>query len=370
MHTIRNHKDSPFARTLLAWVAGLALFFAGYGSAFAQASSSAVVCAPAAGAGTSGATVCAFDSPGIQAAVLSTTTLATPLAITNALSGMISGRRAAGGNRVSLQFDGHTGAAAAAASTRWNGWFALGQNQVGYSFQPLQTSGNVGLALGGVDYTFGNNVILGVAASWDRTRVSTTFNSGSLNGNGYMLAPYVAVPFGGAWVFDASVGFGRASLSQVDNSVAGGLSGSTTDQRFFSALGLSYAGQFGKWQLMAKGNLLSAEDKVSQFTLSNGGLVPANTARLSQLRAGAQAAYDAGTFIPYAGLYYVNDIQRANQAPVNGVAAANDRDGWVAQLGVNIYSRGAVSGGLMYSTEAGRSQVKNNQFMANIAIRF
>ena len=185
-----------------------------------------------------------------------------------------------------------------------------------------------------------------------------------------MLAPYIAVPFAKSWVFDASVGTGRANLSQVDNSVAGGKTGSSVDQRFFGALGLSYAAQAGKWQLTAKGNLLSAEDKVNQFTLSNGAQVSATTTRVTQVRAGGQAAYDAGMFVPYVGLYYVNDLQAPSQTPVGGISAANDRDGWLAQLGLNIYSRGAVSGGLMYSTETGRRQVKNNQFIANVAIRF
>lgn len=364
---VQNYLVIRSAAGLLIALAGFVLGWTP--AAFAQ-TQSASVCAPAAGAGTTGAVVCAFDSPGVTAAILSATTLATPLAISNALSSAIAGRTAPGVSRAALDGKATTGQAAAAGGMRWSGWFSLAQNQVGYSFQPLRNSGNVNLALGGIDYTFSNNVILGLAGSWDRARVSTTFNGGNLNGNGYTLAPYIAVPFGGAWVFDASAGFGRANISQVDNNVVGGLSGSSTDRRTFGALGLSYATAIGKWQFTGKGNYLTAEDKVGQFTLSNGATVSTSTTRISQFRIGGQAAYEAGLFVPFAGLYYVNDIQRPTQSPVGGVSAANDRDGWLVQLGINFYSKGPVSGGLMYSTETSRKEVKNNQFMANIAIRF
>lgn len=357
-------------RTAFTWLFALAVFAIGWTPGVFAQTQSAQVCAPSSGSSSSGAKVCAFDSAGLAATVYSVTTLATPLAISNALGSAIAGRTAPSVSRTALDGTGQTGKAGAANGARWNGWFSLAQNQVGYSFQPVQNSGNVNLALAGVDYTFGNNVILGLAASWDRTRVSTTFNGGNLTGNGYMLAPYVAVPFAGSWVFDASAGLGRANLNQTDNSVAGGVSGASTDRRTFSSLGLSYATNIGRWQLTGKGNYLAAEDKIGSFTLSNGTAINANTTRLAQLRLGGQAAYDNGTFVPFAGLYYVNDIQRPTQAAVGGVSAANDRDAWLVQLGVNFYSKGPVSGGLMYSTETSRKEVKNNQFMANIAIRF
>lgn len=337
---------------------------------FAQATASASVCASTASVSSGGTKVCAFDSVGVQSTVLSVTTLATPQAISSALSAAISGSIGGGFNRTPLSSARETGAAAAAARQPWNGWFALAQNNVGYTFQPLQSSGNVGLALAGIDYTFGNNVILGLAASWDRTRISTTFNNGNLNGSGYMLAPYIAVPFARSWVFDASAGWGKADLSQVDNSVAGGVTGTTTDKRTFGSLGLSYATNAGKWQFTGKGVYMSAEDRVAQFTLSDRTSIAANTTRISQLRIGAQAAYDAGGLVPFLGLHYIYDVQRPVQAAINGQTPSNDRDAWQVQAGMNFYSRGPVSGSILFSSDTARSQVKNNQLMGNIAIRF
>jgi len=313
---------------------------------------------------------CAFDARGLQTAVVSASTVSTALAISSAVSSAISGRLAPGVTRFSLNGSKPTGAAAAPGGERWNGWFSLAESRVGYSFQPLQSSGYTTMALAGVDYTFGNDVIVGVAASWDRTRIGTSFNGGDLSSNGYMVSPYLAVRLTSSWLLDASFGIGRADLKQTDNSFAGGLNGTSTDDRSFGTLSLSYAHVVGKWALTGRGTYLYTQDKISTSTLSNGFVVPSTSITLGQVRFGGQASYDAGVIRPYIGLYYFNDTQRANQAAVGGQTAANDRDGYTLQIGANFFSKGPVSGGVMYSTDQNRSQVKNDLWMANIGIRF
>jgi hypothetical protein len=115
------------------------------------------------------------------------------------------------------------------------------------------------------------------------------------------------------------------------------------------------------------------EDKIAAFTLSpaaTGGPVAGSTVRVSQLRLGGQATFNAGMLMPYIGLTYVRDLQSPDATPLRGQTPANDKDGWVVVLGMNIYSKGAVSGGVMLSSETGRQQIKNDLFMANIAVRF
>ncbi len=307
---------------------------------------------------------------GLRTTTVVPATQATPLAISGMLSGIASGS-VSGAQRASLLLNGETGQAAAAGSTRWNAWGALGQNQIGYSFTPLRSSGKVNLVMGGVDYTFGNNIILGVAYTDDRTRVDTQFNNGTLGGNGYSIAPYIAVPFARNWVFDASMGWGRNRISQVDNTTPGiVLTGNTTDVRFFSSLALSYAAQVGKLQWTGKGMYLFSEDKLSQFTQSNNVLVPSSTTRVAQMRLGGQLSYDAGGIVPYAGLTYIYDTQAPTQPVFGGVNPANDRDAWQVALGVNFYSRGPLSGSVQYSQDTNRKEIKNNLLMANIAYRF
>ena len=74
--------------------------------------------------------------------------------------------------------------------------------------------------------------------------------------------------------------------------------------------------------------------------------------------------------MPFVGLTYIYDIERATQGAVGGQTAANDRDGWQVRAGLNIRSAGALYGGLVLSSEVGRSQVKNDQILVNLGVRF
>ena len=80
--------------------------------------------------------------------------------------------------------------------------------------------------------------------------------------------------------------------------------------------------------------------------------------------------YNGGVFLPYAGVYYFNDVQRASQGAVGGSTPANDRDGFQLQLGIQFAPKGKVYGGVLVSSDVGRSQVKNDMILGNIGIRF
>lgn len=265
---------------------------------------------------------------------------------------------------------GETGAAAAAGSTKWNAWLAYSRSNVGYSFQPLQSGGNVDVTLGGIDYTFGSNLIAGIALSDERTRVTTSFNGGSIRASGNTVAPYLGWRINNNWMLDATLGFGSTNLSFVDNSGAASVTGANKDKRSLASVGLAYNHTMGNWLLTAKGTLLTLEDKFSAFTNSNNAAISGSTARTTQVRLGGQAMYNAGSFVPFAGITYINDIQRPNQAAVAGQSAANDRDGWQLRAGINFRSSGALYGGVQVSSEVGRSQVKNDQILFNLGIRF
>ena len=124
-------------------------------------------------------------------------------------------------------------------------------------------------------------------------------------------------------------------------------------------MGLAYNQSMGNWLLTAKGSLLSIGDKFSAFTQSNNTAVNGSTTRTAQARIGGQAMYSAGSFVPYLGVTYINDIQRPNQGPVGGQNAANDRDGWQLRAGLNFRSNGALYGGVQVSSEVGRRDRKS-----------
>jgi hypothetical protein len=133
---------------------------------------------------------------------------------------------------------------------------------------------------------------------------------------------------------------------------------------------LTYRAAIDAWTLSARGAFLTVRDKLGAYTLSNGTFVPDGTVNISQIRISGQAAYTSGPITPFVSLTYINDIRRPDQAPIGGVAAANDRDAVTPAIGVRFKTDNAVYGSLQYSTERARTEVKNNQFLFNLGIRF
>lgn len=261
---------------------------------------------------------------------------------------------------------GETGLAAAAAGSHWNIWAAYTDNKVENDFTPLQTSGHVYAGLAGVDYTLDNGVIVGLAFSGERTRTDAP-NGGNLRGNGYSIAPYLSWQIDRNWFVDGTLGWGRTDL---DNNLGGGVTGSNDDKRKFAGLSGSYVTEIDKAILTGRVSYLYAEDRFSSFTLSNGTAISSNTSRIGQIRLGGQVGYAGDGFMPYLALYYVNDVQRPALPTIAGQSPANDRDGVLIQIGINFFSRGGLAGGLMFATESNRSQITNDQFLANISFRF
>ncbi len=335
---------------------------------------SGMVCASS--SASQAAAVAAALQPGngtaLAAGLLTTTGVSTSALIGSTVGGIAGG--AGGGSfgsfaalpvgvtRLALPGQGGTGASAAPGGKAFNAWFVASQNKISYDYAPLQSSGKVNVGIVGFDYTFNNKVVAGLAIAGDKTDVDLTFAGGKLRGKGTTYSPYVGIPLNKNWTADASVGWGKTT---VDTDVAG-ITGRMEDKRQTGNVGLTYRQLAGdKWMLTGRGAYLTVRDKLGAYTLSNGTFVTDGTVRVEQLRFGGQAAYNAGSFIPYIGLNYIYDIKAPNQA-----GAANDRDAFQGVLGVRFSAASGLYGGIQYSSELDRSQVKNNQILLNVGARF
>ena len=309
------------------------------------------------------------NSPGLTAGLISVTGLSNAGNLAGAVGGFaLGGGQTAGGlnmKRFALS-NNKTGAAAAAGGSQWNAWGAYSRSNIAYNYTPLQSSGNVDVFLGGVDYTFDSNMVFGVAVARDDTDVDLTFSGGKLKGKGWTISPYLGIPINKNLAFDATLGLGR---TDIDTTV-GGVGGSTSSDRTVWSLGMTYRENIGAWNLSARGAYLDVRDKLGAYTLTNGTFVPDGTVNVSQVRFTGQAGYTIDAITPYASLTYINDIRRPDQAPVGGVAAANDSDAWTVGLGFRFRIDRSVYGGFQYSTEKGRSEVKNDNYQFNIGARF
>jgi Autotransporter beta-domain len=277
-----------------------------------------------------------------------------------------SGAQVGNIKRFALPGQGVSGTAAAAGGNLWNAWGAYSRSDIAFEYAPLHSSGKVDVYLAGIDYTFGGNKVIGLAYAHDRTDVNLNFNAGKLSGNGNTLSPYFGIAFDRNWSFDATIGFGR---SNVDTAVAA-VTGSTDVDRTLGSLGLNFRNSSGNWQFSGRAAYLAVRDKLGAYTLSNGTFVPDGTVNVSQARFSGQLAYLAGNITPYIGVSYINDLRRPDQAPIGGIVAANDDDAWTPTVGIRFRTDGTLYGSLQYSTERSRSEVKNNQLLLNLGVRF
>ena len=148
------------------------------------------------------------------------------------------------------------------------------------------------------------------------------------------------------------------------------MTGAYGTNRYTGTLGIGYREARGAWQFTGRGAFLTIHNKLDAYTLSNGTAVSDATVNLSQVRVYGQAAYDAGMFTPYVGVSFIYDVHHPDQAPISGIASSNDRSAWTPAVGVRFRTKGTVYGAIQYSSEQSRSEVKNNQLLFNVGLRF
>ena len=307
------------------------------------------------------------NSPGLNNTFIIGPAANTLDALSNGVSGFVGGGQGLAGlnfNRYAV--GGGTGAAAAPGGQQWNVWGAYSHTNVGFDYAPLSSAGRVNIYLAGIDYTFSNNIVFGVATAFDHNSTDLNFSGGKLDGSGYTVSPYLGMLINKNLAFDATIGFGR---TDIDTSVTG-VTGSTHSDRTLGALGLTYRQAFGDWTLTGRGALLGVHSKLGSNTLSNGTFVPDSSANLSQVRLTGQAAYTYKQITPYLSISYINDLKHPEQAPILGVPASNDRDGWLPAIGVRFRAENMLYGSVQYSSERGRSQIRNDMFLFSLGIRF
>lgn len=277
------------------------------------------------------------------------------------------------------------GMAAGDPKGKWNFWLSVAENDAKFDRGVYKFAG-VGAdrtnkfdnridnwVLGG-DFQLAPNMALGLSAAFDKGRgsaasytIAAPDATKSVSSEGYSYAPYIGWQINQDWALDATVGWGNGKVKITSDAIV-----DTDSKRYFYGANLGYTKWLGNWQVTGKGSYLFGQEK-SDNSKTNGATVNNTkvTNEVDQFRLGAQAAYWMNGVMPYIGLAYTTDGRSSTATADQRDATEMGKSAWVLSLGANFISvRDAMTGGIGYEQESGRSRSKNSKLMANFNIRF
>lgn len=239
--------------------------------------------------------------------------------------------------------------------------FGLWTNLAGTWFEEdqiaLSSTGNIATGLVGGDYQVNEWFIVGLSAGYERQDITTHFNSGSIDSNGYIVAPYVLIQLIPNQLFlDLSGGYVGADQT-IDRTLSGRIvSGSPNTQRVFASGTLQANLERDKWRLRPEIGALWLNQHVDGYAESSGIYVPSSNSPLGRFHAGGRVSYSFGRFEPYALGEFEYDFRTSStNVDVGLPQPSTRRTGGLLGTGVLVQVAPGLYGGLQFSASVGRA---------------
>ena len=262
----------------------------------------------------------------------------------------------------------------------WGVWASYNRVDFEDDFAATAYDANTDQLYVGADFSPWDNFIGGVALGYENTDISSTFNGGGSDSDGFSIIPYLAADLSDQLgteeyqiTFDLALGLSRIDRDQfrTDPTTGTRITGSTDSDRYFIAGNVNAFRGVGDWTIGGRLGLAVARDEMDAFTESDGTLVLARNTQLGRLSVGGDVAYSWGAFQPWAGLTYNYDYELNEVATAPGTTQpANDDDSVTLDLGVRWYSESGITGSLQYSKELGREDFDSDTFSVQIRADF
>ncbi len=226
--------------------------------------------------------------------------------------------------------------------------------------------------LGGLDFAFWENTVLGVAFGYDNGDIDTTFNLGHQDTDSYTIAPYFGALLTDTLSIDFNVGYSRVEYDQFRT-----LPGTTTRvtsspdaDRWFGALNLNGVAYYDNWILGARIGALWAKSVIDSYTESNGAVVARSRARVGEGIIAGDAAYTYKNFEPFLNVSYQYDFELTKISVTTGPQPSNDRDDILMTAGVRYYDNNGISGNLEYTKRFDRDDFDEDRISITVRVDF
>lgn len=232
--------------------------------------------------------------------------------------------------------------------------------------------GDVITVMGGVDYLFTDRLLAGLAVGYENTDLDTIFNNGTLESDGFTVAPYLGFIINRFFTADLSGGYssGSTDLTRIDL-VGTTVTGDMDWDRWFLAANLNAYYSIGKFRLAGRVGYLWVQETQDQFTESDGTVVGEQDIDLGQVRVGGQIGYSLGRVEPYLTGTFEYDADRTDVVVGAGQEQpANDETGFEVGGGVRFALSDRVTGGVEATTHLGRENFSSTTVQGTLRLKF
>lgn len=226
--------------------------------------------------------------------------------------------------------------------------------------------------LGGIDFSFWGDSILGVAFGYDKGDIDTTFNGGNQDTDSFTIAPYFGALLTDSFSVDFNVGYSRVDYDQFRT-----VTGTTTQvtssphaDRWFSAFNLNGMTFYDNWILGARVGWLYASSSIDSFTESNGTLVAESRTKVTTASIGGDVAYSFENYEPFLNVSYQRDISFRKISVTTGPQPTNDNDDILLSMGVRYFNKNGISGNIEYTKRFDRDNFDEDRVSLTVRADF
>jgi uncharacterized protein YhjY with autotransporter beta-barrel domain len=265
---------------------------------------------------------------------------------------------------------GNRGSSAGAKEKKMGVWVLGSYSDIENDNVNTAFDGDIVNVVGGVDYRFTNKIIGGVAVSFEKTDLDTTFNLGTFEIDGVGVMPYVAFVLNNNLSADLSVGYTDLDFDTTRTSAGANVTGSYGGDRVTAGANLNYNKAAKKLTFGASLGFLYIKEEHDGFTESNGTVVAASDVSIGQGRASARVGYNLGKVQPFVAVRYEHEFWAPSDSIINGTLVETDTDGLVISGGLNFALSDAVSGGLTVSSHQARDDLDLYSISGRIRVAF
>lgn len=264
-----------------------------------------------------------------------------------------------------------SGMAAGGGDGRLGLWVSGGWSNIEDDLLSTAYDGNLYNVLFGGDYQFNDRLLAGVALGYESSNIDTKFNTGSVESDGFTIAPYAGYVLNRYFTIDVSGGVTFSEYDMSRTATGGIVTGNTDATRWFAAGGVNAYYAINRVTLGGRMGYSYVRENMDGFVESDTTSYTDADVTIGQFRLGGTVGYQLGKVEPYMTTTYVYDAQHHKIAVSTGqVSPKNDRSGFDIGGGIRFALSDRVIGGFEGTTTVGRENFESTSLSGNLRIKF